>query len=122
MCLGLALMSRPNHVVAVGVFAIALLLAPLSRTRRVRQVLLLGAITTAFLGATFFLNYLHFQDVFQFGYADQVEGGKILTAFNTPLHLGLWGLFLSPGKSLFLFVPMVLLGLAGLWPRYAAAV
>ena len=114
ICLGLALMSRPNHVVAVGVFAIALLLAPLSRTRRVRQVLLLGAITTTFLGATLFLNYLHFQDIFQFGYADQVEGGKILTAFNTPLHLGLWGLFLSPGKSLFLFVPMVLLGLAGL--------
>jgi len=113
-CLGLALMSRPNHVVAVGVFAIALLLAPLPRRRRMRQVALLGAITTAFLGATLFLNYLHFHDLFQFGYADQVEGGKILTAFDTPLHLGLFGLFLSPGKSLFLFAPMVLLGLAGL--------
>lgn len=114
ICLGLALMSRPNHVVAIGVFAIGLLLAPLSRTRRLRQVVLLGGVTTLFLGATLVLNYLHFHDVFQFGYADQVEGGKILTAFSTPLHLGLWGLFLSPGKSIFLFAPMVLLALAGL--------
>ncbi|MEE8348698.1 MAG: hypothetical protein V3R94_03950 [Acidobacteriota bacterium] len=112
-CLGLALMSRPNHGAAIPVFAIALMMAPLSRALRVRQVLLLGAVTTLFLGATLGLNYLHFHDVFQFGYADQVEGGKILTQFNTPTHLGLYGLFLSPGKSLFLFVPLVLLALAG---------
>ena len=113
-CLGLALMSRPNHVVAVPVFAVAFLLAPLSNTRRVQQVLLLGAITTLFLGATLGLNYLHFHDVFQFGYAEQVEGGKILTDFSTPLHIGLYGLFLSPGKSLLLFAPPLLLALAGL--------
>ena len=114
VCLGLAVMSRPNHVVAVGVFAVAFLLAPLSKPRRIRQVVLLGAITTLFLGATLALNYLHFQDVFQFGYAEQVEGGKILTDFSTPLHLGLYGLFLSPGKSLFLFAPLVLLAMLGL--------
>ena len=113
-CLGLALMSRPNHVVAVPVFAIAFLLAPLSRTLRVRQVLLLGAITTLFLGATLALNYLHFHDVFQFGYPEQVEGGKILTDFSTPLHIGLYGLLFSPGKSLLLFAPPLLLALVGL--------
>ncbi len=113
-CLGLALMTRPNHVVAIGVFAVAWLLAPPSRSHRGRNIVLLGAVTSFFLGATLFLNYLHFQDIFQFGYAEQVEGGKILTDFSTPLPIGLYGLLLSPGKSLFLFAPLVLLGVAGL--------
>jgi hypothetical protein len=103
-CLGLALMSRPNHVVAVPVFAIAFLLAPLSKTLRVQQVLLLGA--------NLALNYLHFHDVFQFGYAEQVEGGKILTDFSTPFHIGLYGLLFLPGKPLLLFAPPLLLALA----------
>ena len=117
-CLGLALMTRPNHVVAIGVFAVAWLLAPLSGTRRRRSIVLLGAVTSLFLGATLLLNYLHFQDIFQFVYAEQVEGGKILTDFSTPLPIGLYGLFLSPGKSLFLFAPLVLLAVAGLGPLW----
>jgi len=114
VCLGLALLTRPNHGAAFPVFGLALLLGPGSITRRAQRFLLLGAIGTVFLGTTLFLNYLHFHDLFQFGYAAWAKGGKIITDFRTPLHLGLYGFLLSPGKSLLVFAPPLLLALAGL--------
>lgn len=51
-------------------------------------------------------NFLRFGDPFMHG----VGGG---TTFPTPLLVGLYGLLLSPGKSLFLFAPLTLLGLFG---------
>jgi uncharacterized membrane protein YhaH (DUF805 family) len=41
-------------------------------------------------------------------------------SFSTPVLVGLWGLLLSPGKSVFLYSPPLILGLAGL-RRFAAA-
>jgi hypothetical protein len=34
--------------------------------------------------------------------------------FGTPLYVGLWGLFASPGKSFFLYTPVSILGLASM--------
>ena len=116
VCLGLALMTRPNHGVAFPVFGLALLLGPGSTTRRAQRFLLLGAIGTVFLGTTMLLNYLGFDDPFQRGHPDWVEGEKIITDFliPTPLHLGLYGNLFSPGKSVLLLAPPLLLALLGL--------
>jgi hypothetical protein len=116
VCLGLALMTRPNHGAAFPVFGLALLLGPGSTTRRAQRFLLLGAIGTVFLGTTMLLNYLQFGDPFQRGHAAWVEGGKIITDFliPTPLHLGLYGNLFSPGKSVLLLAPPLLLALLGL--------
>jgi hypothetical protein len=57
---------------------------------------------------------------FQIGYPASMEAGKHVTGFETPLRLGLFGFLLSPGKSIFLFAPPVLLALVGLpalWRR-----
>jgi hypothetical protein len=66
------------------------------------------------LGAIFYHNWLRFGDVFNNGYAGT---GFEDEGFTTPLHEGLAGLLLSPGKSLFLYVPLTALAVAA-WPRF----
>jgi hypothetical protein len=56
-----------------------------------------------------------FGDFWDFGYPPAAEGGRRLNTFETPLTTGLFGLLLSPGKSLFLFAPPLLLAVPGLW-------
>ncbi|MBI2571856.1 MAG: phospholipid carrier-dependent glycosyltransferase [Candidatus Schekmanbacteria bacterium] len=65
-------------------------------------------------------NLSRFGDPFTLGYPDADETGKALVGFGTPLWVGLYGFLLSPGKSVFLFNPPLLLaipGLALLWRR-----
>ena len=57
---------------------------------------------------------------FEFGYPATAESAKRLNTFDTPLWKGLYGFLLSPGKSVFIFAPPVILALAGvgrLWRR-----
>lgn len=59
-------------------------------------------------------NYLRFGTLLATGYAAEAE------LFTTPLIAGLYGLLLSPGKSLLLYAPPVVLALPGalwLWRR-----
>jgi len=65
------------------------------------------------LGVAFSIayNWLRFDSLLATGY-EADEG------FNTPLHVGTWGLLTDPQKSLFLFCPVVLLvplAVRGLW-------
>lgn len=60
-------------------------------------------------------NAVRFGSPLNSGYADE--------GFTTPFYVGLYGLLLSTGKSVFLFSPITLLGLAGLrwlWRRRPA--
>ena len=59
-------------------------------------------------------NTLLFGGPFEFGYPTAAEGAKRLNTFDTPLFTGLYGFLLSPGKSIFIFAPPVILALAGL--------
>ncbi|MBW1668183.1 MAG: glycosyltransferase family 39 protein [Deltaproteobacteria bacterium] len=60
-----------------------------------------------FLGIQFWYNWIRYHSLFKFGY----DQGFDALGFTTPLHVGLWGLFLSPGKSFFLYAPVAILGL-----------
>jgi len=62
------------------------------------------------------LNHLHFGSAFTTAYADQREGIN----FSTPILAGLYGFFMSVGKSVFLFSPAIILGCAG-WSRFFSA-
>ncbi|MBX7244295.1 MAG: hypothetical protein K1X53_02280 [Candidatus Sumerlaeaceae bacterium] len=53
------------------------------------------------------MNYLHFGGAMKSAYADQSEG----IHFTTPLLAGLYGFLFSAGKSLFLFSPIVAVGI-----------
>lgn len=60
------------------------------------------------------LNWLHFGHPLTSAYADQTEGIQ----FRTPLLAGLYGYFMSIGKSVFLFSPAIVFGLVG-WRHFA---
>lgn len=55
------------------------------------------------------MNHIHFGDAFTSAYSDQREG----IHFSTPLLAGLYGFFMSVGKSMILFSPGLVLGALG---------
>jgi hypothetical protein len=118
LLLGCATLVRPTNVLAIGVFAAALLVRDGKAARRTS--LLLCATSTIGVGALLLHNAILFGGPFQFGYPTAAEGSKQLNTFTTPLLKGLYGFLLSPGKSIFLFAPPLVLALTGLprlWAR-----
>ncbi len=112
--LGAAIWVRPTHVIAVPIFLIALLVR--EREKGWGPAIALAVAAGAGIGLLLWRNaYLH-GNLFEFGYPSAAEGGKALNTFETPLATGLLGFLVSPGKSIFLFSPPILLALAGL-PR-----
>lgn len=124
-CLGYGLFTRISGAVLLPVIAAYLVFVSLSGSRaRVdsRPVgagmpwlrrLLVDAVCFALpfgvLGAMILWhNYARFGSVFDSGYGDET--------FSTPFYVGLYGLLLSSGKSLFLYSPVAVLALFG-WRR-----
>jgi hypothetical protein len=112
LVLGLATVVRPTNVLAIPAFALAVLVR--DGRAAVRSAFVLCA--TSAIGVAILLshNALLFGGPFEFGYPTTAEGAKRLNTFETPLLTGLYGLLLSPGKSVFVFAPPVILALAGL--------
>lgn len=61
-------------------------------------------------------NYVRFGDAMTLGYAN---ARAETIGFGTPLGTGLFGLLLSPGKSIFVYAPLLLLAFGG-WRRFIA--
>ena len=116
--LGAAIWVRPTHVIAVPIFLIALFVR--DREKGWTAATALAAAAGACVVLLLWRNaYLH-GSPFEFGYPSAAEGGKALNTFQTPLATGLLGFLVSPGKSIFLFSPPILLaflGLPRLWRR-----
>lgn len=55
-----------------------------------------------------YYNYVRFGDVFESGYS-KIFNQWGVEPFGTPLHIGLYGLMLSPGKGFFLYSPIAVL-------------
>jgi hypothetical protein len=110
--LGYAIWVRPTHVLAIPVFALA---AAVVERRRAWRTAAFVALVSGMCGAAYLLrNQYLFGSPLDFGYPASTEGGHRLDTFETPLGTGLYGLLLSPGKSLFLFAPPLLLALQGI--------
>lgn len=116
--LGAAIWVRPTHVLAALVFLIALFVR--DRKHALAPAVVLSAIV-CFSGAAYLWRNIYlFGSPFDFGYPTAAEGGKALNTFHTPLLTGLFGYIFSPGKSIFIFAPLLLLAIAGwrtLWRR-----
>jgi hypothetical protein len=120
MFLGVALWVRPSHLIAAPVFFAALLVR--DRKKGLAAAIALALVVGIFGGAYLVRNQIYFGSPFEFGYPDVAEGGRHLNTFRTPLTTGLFGFLLSPGKSVFLFAPPIVLAIAGvrrLWKRDA---
>lgn len=113
LAFGLALLTRSSAVLALP----GLLLLLESPGRAVPFVA--GALPSA-AGVALY-NHLRFGSVFETGYALAWNvadpGPPPAGAFSTPLTTGLYGLWLSPGKGLLLYSPVLVLALAG-WPDF----
>jgi len=116
--LGLLVWVRPTHVLAIAVFLVAILI----RDKRAggRAALALTSVSGVAVLLLLAYNTAHFGNPLEFGYPAFAERGKQLNSFQTPLSVGLHGFLFSPGKSILLFAPPILLALAGiprLWRR-----
>lgn len=61
------------------------------------------------------LNLYRFGDMFELGYPDLDETGQPQISFRNPIWVGLYGFFLTPGKSIFVYSPPLILGVLGLY-------
>ncbi len=115
---GLAVFVRPAHALAAMVFFAALLAR--DRVQGIMPALALGVCSALGLAALLIYNFHVYGNALEFGYPAVAEGGKRLNSFETSIFTGLFGFLFSPGKSIFLFAPPVILALVGyarLWRR-----
>jgi hypothetical protein len=112
--LGAAVWVRPTHIIAVPVFLAALFVR--EREKGWRAAAALAAAAGGGVVLLLWRNAYLYGQPFEFGYPAAAEGGKALNTFQTPLATGLVGFLFSPGKSIFLYSPPILLALIGL-PR-----
>jgi hypothetical protein len=113
LLLGLALWIRPTHVIAAPVFLLAVLLR--DRRKSLAALVTLAGVVGIFGGAYLLRNQMYFGSLLDFGYPLVAEGGKQIITFDTPLATGLFGYLVSPGKSVFLFAPPILLAIPGIF-------
>jgi len=116
--LGLATLVRPTNILVVGVFALAIIVQ--NQTAALRGAFALCAASGVGVVILLAHNAVLFGSPFAFGYPAAAEGAKQLNRFDTPFLTGLYGFLFSPGKSIFIFAPPVILalsGIAALWRR-----
>jgi hypothetical protein len=107
---GALILTKLSYLLVVPVFWLALLW--LARPLTVGKFFKLSfacGIPIAIGGLTYLAwNYARWGSILDFGFQSE--------PFDTPLIVGLYGLLLSPGKSVFLYAPILMLAAVGLVP------
>ena len=110
--LGFSLWVRPTMVLAAGVYGLATIIRDQKeRWKNAFLVLLFPGLSG--IGYLAWNKYL-FGRALEFGYPQTAELGKQLNTFHTPFYIGLTGFLLSPGKSVFLYCPLLILAIYGM--------
>jgi hypothetical protein len=122
LLLASAVWIRPTMILATGVFVAGVLLRDGKIVIRRAAIM---SVIPAVSGLLYLLsNKIVFGSAFNFGYPETEEMlGKHLNSFHTPFYVGLEGFLLSPGKSIFIFMPLLILAIIGagrLWVRERA--
>ena len=116
MCFGWAILTRLDSLVATPAIAWAAAQRSRVSSKTVRRWCLVGLPVLFALGMIAGYNYYRFGAVSRTGYEDQAESVR----FATPFLVGLHGYLLTPGRSIFVYSPVLLLALPGaaaLWRR-----
>jgi hypothetical protein len=125
LLLGFSIHVRIANMVTVLVFIAASMILERSEDRgfRYRTAMILVAIV-GISGALYLVrNYVFFGNPFDFGVPIVAENAKDLDSWHNPFWRGVVGFLFSPGKSVFLFCPPMILGIWGLrrlWQRNRA--
>lgn len=110
LCLGLAILFRMAALITLPAFILYLLLPTRKEHGPLRRyAAFLGPVVAVLLISAWY-NLIRFGSVLETGYAE--------VAWITPLPAGLYGLLFSPGKSLFLYNPILFLAIGGLVSFY----
>lgn len=122
--LGFVLMrfGRPFWGMLIAAFTLTIradsiaILAPLVvwyllSNRSVRACIRMALAIAPSIALVVFANFIRYHSLFDQGYAGE--------RFSNPLLVGLYGILLSGGKSIFLFSPPLLLGVLG-WKAFAS--
>ena len=111
--LGIGVLTRTSFAICVPCVVIYVLLARFTSpgAHRIRGTLETGVLLSIGLIGALLLTAMY--DTARFGNPLATGYGGEATAFVTPLQVGLYGLLLSPGRSIFVFSPPLLLSLVG---------
>jgi hypothetical protein len=114
LLLGLGFLAKPATAVLFPVYAACAWLggpeSPSSRASLERLIAFSLPFAAVGLVAAGY-NYYRFEDPFEFGFSFQDPRQR---EFSTPFGVGLYGLLLSSGKSVFLYAPTAVLFLAAI--------
>jgi hypothetical protein len=105
---GFAFLTKPISAIIIPILAIYVVAGARSRRSLLEFVLFFGTGFGGFLCIGLWHNVVRFGSALNFGYST----GRDSLGFGTPLYVGLWGLFASPGKTFFLYTPVSMLGIA----------
>lgn len=106
MVAGFTLAIRSDSVVIIGPIILWYLLA----NRSIRAGIQVALSLAPSIGLFLFANYIRYHSFLDRGYPGE--------GFSNPFLVGLYGILLSSGKSIFLFSPPLLLGVWG-WKQFA---
>ncbi len=98
LALGISLLFRPTNLLAVPIWIYSL-------QKRKPSDLLAGLFLVAGLAALAYYNWLRFGSAMDFGYGSE--------AFKASILVGLAGALFSPGRSLFLYSPILVMAILG---------
>jgi hypothetical protein len=109
LLLGMAVFVRLTSVIAIPLYLVYLGLEwKESASKNIKGLVLslvrFVAPIAMFIFVIFIYNYVRFHNIFESGYDND---------FRPDIFTGLYGLLFSPGKSVFLYNPIVLIGLLG---------
>jgi 4-amino-4-deoxy-L-arabinose transferase-like glycosyltransferase len=105
--IGCALVVRPASIVAVPVYLIYIFFKDRNSKKLFRNTCYFIGAFVPFMCVVLFYNYIRFGFIFDAGY--QSHG------FTTPLWTGLIGHLATPGKSIFLYNPFLLISAIGFY-------
>jgi hypothetical protein len=123
LLLGFSIHVRPANMVTVLVFiaATALLKRPEQKRGFAYSTTVILVVVVGISGALYLArNYALFGNPLDFGVPATAENAKDLDSWRNPFWTGIFGFLFSPGKSVFLFSPPIIVGILGLpclWRR-----
>lgn len=126
LLLAFSMHVRPANTLTVAIFILGAVLLdrsnPESSIRYRTTAVLLVVVGVS--GVLYLIrNYELFGNPLDFGVPPIAENGKDLESWHNPFWRGVFGFLFSPGKSVFLFSPPIILGILGvsrLWKRNRA--
>lgn len=109
LALGVAFTTRVPTILALVPILIYLVMERHDARRSMQDVAIFTGAFTPFVLIQLWYNHARFGSIFETGLSLMAQRAGIDFFSGTPLHVGLQGLLVSPGKGFFLYAPITIL-------------